>query len=649
MRKSQPKKTSAGGHQASHDSEQGTGRWDSAQVSRWVAVAVALLTFLVYGTALLNGFVNWDDDLYVYGNSHIRSLDRTFFAWACTDLSAGFWHPITWLSYAVDYALWGMNPLGYHLTAIILHALNTALVVALVIRLLDQSRGGEPVSWLRPFPEGRGVIVVAGVTGLLFGLHPLHVESVAWVSERKDLLCALFFLLSAFFYTDYVCRADGRPERPFWRTGTYLLSLGMFVLALASKTMAVSLPVVLLILDRFLFGRIKTKKDLLAMFVEKIPFITASLIISIVSISAQNSIGAMPMMASTSLDQRLLVACRSIAAYVVKMIVPLDLRPFYPYPKDVALLSPLYSASILFFLGVSVACFFGGSIRRALMPIWCYYLITLLPVLGIVQVGSYAMADRFTYLPGLGPFLLAGLAVAWGWERAGSSSTVKKTITVVVVGLVMVLSFLTHKQIAVWKSSIDLWNYVIERDPRNMPSAYLNRGVAFGDRNEFSHAIADFTTAISLDPRYADAYLNRGMAYVAGGDLDSAVKDYDAAITVKPDFADAYTNRGSVFLRKKEFDRAIVDYNRAIALQPGHSAAYLNRALAHKGKGEIDHAIHDYDTVLRYNPDLVNAYLGRGELHMNKGAIERAVADYQKACTLGSDIGCSKALFPLPL
>jgi len=625
---------------------------DPRCVSRRLAYGVALLTLLVYGMAIFNGFVNLDDDVYVYGNRHIQSLKPAFFRWAFSDLSAGFWHPLTWISYAVDYALWGLNPMGYHLTAIMLHALNTWLVVRLIVKLLKHPSATETASWLKPFPEGWGVFIAAGVTGLLFGLHPLHVESVAWVSERKDLLCALFFLLSITTYADFVRHSaesvSQQHVQPFWRKRKYLLSLGMFVCALASKTMAVSLPLVLLILDFYPFGRIKSSKDWNGMLLEKLPFVLASLIISVVSISAQHSIGALPLMASTTLDSRLLVAFHAIAAYLEKMLIPLDLMPVYPYPQEVRLLDPVYAIPLLFFFVISIAIARVTSRWRALLPVWLYYLVTLLPVLGIVQVGAYSMADRFTYLPSLGPFLLVGLLVAWAWSTVKNGAG-KNSIAAVGIILCLSLSILTLKQITVWRSSIDLWNYVIENEPRRILSAYLNRGVAFGDRREFDRAIADFTTLLSYDTRSVDAYLNRGMAHVAMAEYDKALADYDAAIAVKPEFADAYTNRGSVFLRKKDFDRAIADYDRAIALRPWLSAAYLNRALAHVEKGAVDLAIKDYDDALKSNPVLVNAYLKRGDLHMKKGSIERAVLDYQNACRLGSELGCRKALMPLSL
>lgn len=620
---------------------------------QWLAGGIAILTLLVYGVALLNGFVNLDDDVYVYGNTHIQSLQPAFISWAFTDLSAGFWHPLTWISYGVDFAIWGLNPFGYHLTAIFLHALNTYLVVRLMILLLEFRNAGEiPVAWLRPYPEGVGILIAAGITGVLFGLHPLHVESVAWVSERKDLLCALFFLLSVTAYVKYMYQLGDVPEYqpalPFWQNRCYLLSLGMFICALASKTMAVSLPIVLLILDRFRFGRIKTLNDLPGVLFEKVPLVLASLLISVVSISAQHSIGALPLMASTSLGTRLLVAFHAIAAYLEKMCIPFDLMPVYPYPQHVTFLDPVYLVPVLFFFGISLVAVRVASPWRAMPAIWFYYLITLLPVLGIVQVGTYSMADRFTYLPSIGPFLLVGMAFAWGWGTL-QNQLGRRSFAAVVIVLTLFLSILTVKQIVIWKSSINLWNYVIMKEPQRIQTAYLNRGVAFGDKRDFGRAIADFTTALSLDPRSVDAYLNRGMAHVATGQNDKALADYDAALTIKPDFADAYINRGSVFLRNRDFDRAIVEYDRAIALQPGLSAAYLNRALAHQGKGAVDRAIKDYDEALKIIPDFANAYLKRGDLHMKNGAIERAVADYQNACKRGSTLGCNKSLIPFSL
>ncbi len=615
--------------------------WDNG---RFVAGLVAVVTLLVYGTALVNGFVNWDDDFYVLNNPTIRSLNVAFFRWAFTDLSAGFWHPLTWLSYALDYGVWGLKPLGYHLTAIILHGLNSGIVVLLVKRILEAS---TPAS-----PDTVGISLAAGVTGLLFGIHPLHVESVAWVSERKDLLCGLFFLLSCLAYVDYRSPAIGAGEQRedgcFWRNKAYLLSLCLFLCALASKTMAVSLPVVLLILDRFLFNRLNSLRQLVHCLWEKLPFIAASFLISLVSISAQRSIGAMPMMTNSSLVTRVLVACRSFVLYLWKMLVPLDLLPYYPYPQDVKLLSPEYGGYVFIVLAIAGAVFLFNRSKKAVAPCWMYYSITLLPVLGLVQVGTYAMADRFTYLPSVAPLLLVGLLAAQLWQRGGSPMA-RRAVLVGFLAVFIILSWLTLKQIGTWKSSIVLWSHVIGREPARIPTAYLNRGVAYGDEKLFDKAIADFTTAISLDSAYVDAYLNRGLAHVAQGDFGAALGDYDGAVAIKPGFADAYVNRGNLFFRLKEYNRALPEYNRAISLQPELGAAYVNRAALHRATGSLDDAIADYGTVLRLNPEYAAAHIFRGELYLSTGKIDRAMTDFHLACQKGLADGCKRELFPFPV
>jgi tetratricopeptide (TPR) repeat protein len=256
------------------------------------------------------------------------------------------------------------------------------------------------------------------------------------------------------------------------------------------------------------------------------------------------------------------------------------------------------------------------------------------------------MADRFTYLPSLSPFMLLGLGGAIVLNKAAAGRALVNGALVGTVVLVAALSYATVKQITVWQSSISLWNYVIEKEPRRILNAYLNRGVAFGDRKEFDRAIEDFTTALGIDPQSGSHYLNRGMAYVSKGELDRAIADYDRALALNPRYVDAYVNRGSVWLRKKEFDRALADYDRALTLQPGFVPALINRGLVFREKGETGKAIEDYSRAISLSPE-ARVYLGRGDLYMKTGDVERAVKDYQKACDLGSKEGCSKAFFPV--
>ena len=244
----------------------------------YLGALVFVLTFVLYLPSLGHEFVEWDDSMYVFDNPHIRSFDLSFLKWAFTGFHAGNWHPLTWISHAVDYAIWGLNPLGHHLTNIVLHSVNTFAVVFLVMGLIravrERTSGDE--SWL----DEKMMLITAGVTGLLFGLHPLHVESVAWVAERKDLLCALFYMLSLMAYTKYA-QADsdetrGKEATLLFSDKRYLYSLGFFILALLSKPMAVSLPAVLVILDWYPFGRIHSLKSFWKSVINKLPFIAFS-------------------------------------------------------------------------------------------------------------------------------------------------------------------------------------------------------------------------------------------------------------------------------------------------------------------------------------------------------------------------------------
>ena len=313
----------------------------------YAAGAVSLMTFLVYLSALQNDFVGWDDGTYVVENPFIRSLNGALLKWAFLDFYASNWHPLTWISHALDYAVWGLNPLGHHLTNNILHAVNTFLVVLLVVKLMEAVRrrreavprpkiGRSTESPLTEEPyDVKGPLIAAATTGLLFGLHPIHVESVAWVAERKDLLCALFFLLSIMMYIRYITPPSPSYPKRGWRSrGSYFLSLAFFTLALLSKPMAVSLPFVLLVLDWYPFGRITSYKTFGTAFIGKMPFIALSLVSSILTVQAQKE--AIVPMELAPLSQRILVGVESLIGYLWKMILPVNLSPFYPYPKNLS-------------------------------------------------------------------------------------------------------------------------------------------------------------------------------------------------------------------------------------------------------------------------------------------------------------------------
>jgi tetratricopeptide (TPR) repeat protein len=478
------------------------------------------------------------------------------------------------------------------------------------------------------------------VTGLLFGLHPVHVESAAWVAERKDLLCALFFLLSLVMYTKY---ADGRhwtegkheTDRKFPFTDkNYLLTLAFFVLALLSKPMAVSLPVVLLVLDWYPFHRIYSGKTFRSALVEKMPLAAFALASSIVTILAQKAVGALIATQTIPLSSRVLVAAKSLIGYLLKMAFPYNLIPFYSYPgpSDISLYHLEYPLSIAVLIGITTACVALMKKQKLWLSSWGYYVVTLLPVLGIIQVGGQAMADRYTYLPSLGPFLVTGLGAAWISEKTDAlekrARIIKVLVAIAAIFMLVFLSYLTVKQIGIWGNSIKLWNYTIEKTQERDPVSYYSRALAYDEMGQFESAIEDYDKAIALNPSFTNAYNNRGLDFYEIGQLDRAIADFDHAISLNPAHAQAYYNRGLVFDKMGQLDKALADYDRAISLSPYDVDAYNNRGKVFSRIGQLDRAIADFDHALSLNPAYSEAYYNRSLAFQKSGQPDKAAQDF---------------------
>ena len=589
---------------------------------------VSLATFAVYLRSLGNGFVAWDDNVYVYDNSFIRSLSPEFFKKIFFSFPEGNWHPLTWMSHALDYAVWGLNPLGHHLTNVVLHSANTFLVVLLAMRLVSTAAefSGERAR--------RALLIAGGVTGLLFGLHPVHVESVAWVSERKDLLCGFFFLLSILGYLSYRAHSSHK---------SYALSLVFFGLALLSKPMAVTLPVVLLILDWYPLQRIRSFSTFRNACADKLPFLALSLVSSAATLMAQRAAGAIARPEILPLATRVLVAFKSLIAYLGKLLMPVNLLPYYSYPKDVSLLSLKYLFPVLAVAAITIGGIAEARRRPALISAWAYYVITLVPVLGIIQVGTQAMADRYTYLPSLGPFLLAGIASARGMDfagRTGKGKYLKAGLAGFGLMVFGALACMTFLQIGIWKDSVGLWTYVIDKDPGGSAYPYNNRGELYFARGRFDRSLADFDKAIEIAPSTAAFYNNRGIVYSGMGLREQAMADYDKAVSLSPDYAAAYYNRGILFLRTGRPGRAIEDFGRTIALNPSDAKAYNNRGIARDITGSPDRAIEDFDRAIGLDPGHASSYFNRGKSYLKTGNREPALSDFRKACSLGDEEGC---------
>jgi tetratricopeptide (TPR) repeat protein len=573
----------------------------------FAAFAVALVAFFFYLPAANGLFVNWDDGLYIAENPAMLSAKLRTLKWYLTAVVAANWHPLTMLSYAMDINLWGAPAArGFHLTNVFLHALNTGLVFLVSLKLFGLA--------LVARENDKKAFWGSAITALLFALHPLHVESVAWISERKDVLYSFFFLIGVGLYLRYV-----HGERPrLW----YALSLFAFILSLLSKPMAVTMPALLLILDYYPLKRLSLRSLL-----EKAPFFALSLASSITTVWAQKTGGALMGLEAFPLGTRVLVAFRAYAFYVYKTFLPTNLAPLYPYPKDIGAGSLEALGSIVFFMAASAAAIYLVKKSRLYLALWLYFVTALLPVIGIIQVGAQPAADRYMYLPGLALFMGASALFV-----KLSGGKVVQQAALASIAVIIIFGHLTVKQIGRWHDPLSLWSYAISVYP-DVPVAHNNLGDFFYHSGKYKEALPAFDKAIEIDPAYAKAHYNRGDARFKLGDLNGALADYSKAIELNPGFAEAYYNRGTTYGEFGEYKLAIADYDAAISLKPSHAKAYNNRANAYLRLGMAELAVADYTAALAGGPSAV--FLNnRGVAFMSLGDNKRAAADFVSAIKL---------------
>ncbi len=536
-------------------------------ISRLAIPLTAAITFLVYLRSLWSGFVNYDDLGYVVENPMIKALNRDFIVRAFTSEVMGNYHPLTMISYAVDFRIWGLNPAGYHLTNILLHAVNTFLVGALAVKLYNLASLEKE----RDFYPG---ILTGLAAALLFGLHPLHVESVAWVSERKDVLSGFFFILSALAYVRYA--------NPEWRRGSglyYALSLVLFALALLSKSMAVSLPFVLLILDFYPLARLGSWRTVY----EKLPFFTLCAASAVSTIWAQTKGRAL--LTHYPLSERLAVAARSYVFYIYKMVLPVNLIPYYPRPRHPFDYVFLLSISVL--SAITLWCLATVRRKKIYTAVWLYYIVTLLPVVGIVQAGYQMAANRYMYIPSIGPFILIGSVCGY----LSSRFTEGRAIVMLTLASAIALGILTFRQERFWKDSVALWTRELKYKPVTI--AYTGRGYAYYQEGRFDDAVRDYTAVIEGTRGMArdeieldEVYNKRGLAFEKAGDLDSAIADFNKAVRLNPGNVRALNNMGNAYKKAGSFDLAVSDFNAALAIEPGNAAILFNRGLAYDAAGD---------------------------------------------------------------
>jgi tetratricopeptide (TPR) repeat protein len=570
-------------------------------------LAVLLLTTVVFSNSIKNGFINtWDDDAYILDNHSIKDFSVQSIGSIFSTFYAANYHPFTTLSWALEYRLFGLNPLVYHITNLAFHLLNTILVFRLILLITRK-------------------IEVSTVVALFFAIHPLHVETVSFISQRKDVLYTCFYLASLISYVHYI-----KEDR---RSAFLIMSLLFFLSSLLSKSMAVTLPVLLLLIDYY-WKRPFTWKGAYP----KIPFFALSLVFGIIAILSQKAYGAIIDLPSFSFLERVFLVSYSFVFYILKLFAPFNLSAMYYYPTRTAggMLPLEYYVTPVVIILMVWGVFKTVSFRKELILGLGFYLITISLVLQIIPVGSAVVAERYTYVPYIGLFFIIGQFYSRVVTNGQYSKTIKPLLLFVLIAYTLFFSVTAWHRNKVWANSFTLWSDVIRKNPR-VTVAYYNRGVAKFNTKDYQGAIDDYSKAVQLKPDYAEAYNNRGESRVRLRDHQGALKDLDAAIALKPDYGHAYFNRANIKNRLKDYGGAIDDFNKTLSIKPYHTDAYFNRAYSRSRLQDYEGAIRDLSKVIELRPDNAVAYNNRGIARAILRDYKGAIDDFNKAIQLRPD------------
>ena len=613
-----------------------------------IPLVLALLTLAVFWQVSGHDFINLDDEQYVTQNPHVRGgLTAGNLTWALTATHASNWHPLTWLSHQLDVQFFGMDPSGHHLVSLFFHIANTLLLFFLLNRMTQ-------------------ALWQSAAVAFLFALHPLHVESVAWVAERKDVLSTFFLLLTLWAYFAYT-RGPGMVR---------MIPVAVFfALGLLSKPMLVTLPFILLLLDYWPLGRYRApekpalqplptpgiespgkkkkqkKKETgekppispqqkeasaaaivpWALVTEKIPLFALTILSSIVTFVAQQKGGAMSPLDDIPLLKRLGNALISYASYIVKTVFPQGLAVFYPYPADIAAWQVLGSAAL-----IGTMTFLVVRCRKQYPYAfvgWFWYLGTLVPVIGIVQVGMQAMADRYTYVPQIGLFI----AVAWGAGDLARRPSQGRKILATLTGVVFAsLTVVTWNQISHWRNSIALFEHALRVTEQNS-LAHLNLGVALNRAGKVTESAEHYLEALRINPNSSGGHFNLANYYVSTGRKDEALNHYREAVRINPRYANAYNNLGLLMMSERRAEEAIPYYSRAIELEPSNAGMRYNYGIALAAAGRLPEAIEQFNSALEGRPNYPEAHNYLGMALMMRGNREEAIRHFRQALWLKPD------------
>ncbi len=559
-------------------------QWNSRRRQALMALVLAAVTLGVFGRTLWHDFVNFDDRAYVIQNRHVRQgLSLESVRWALTAVVVSNWHPLTMLSHMADWQCFGAWAGGHHLSSVLMHC---ASVVLLSI-LLERWTGAM---WRS-----------AAVAGI-FAWHPLHVESVAWIAERKDVLSALMGFVALWSYTSYV-------RAPTWRR--YVVVCVVLALSLLSKPMLVTLPALMLLLDYWPLGRTGTIDDHLGLprrssrqlVFEKLPLVALAAASAAVTLTVQQTAGAVRALETIPLGNRVANAIDTYIKYIAQTLVPTRLAVFYPHPmENIARLDVAAGAIGLVAVSVFVV---RAARRRPYLPVgWFWYLGTLVPVIGLVQVGDQARADRYTYFP------LVGLAIAlvwWAGDAVAAHAHARRATAIGATAILGALAYLAWQQVGVWRNSGTLFAHAVAVTTRNR-TAHYNLGLHLAELGHTPEAIEQYQAALAVDEKSAAAHNNLGLAYLRMGDAAQAAVHHRRAIELEHDNAAAHNNLGLALMRLEDVEGAIAAYRAALALGPRNPQAQYNIAVALGLRGQSDEAVDHLRAAVEIYPDFVAAH-----------------------------------------
>jgi tetratricopeptide (TPR) repeat protein len=637
---------------------------DGKGVVPGVCLLLAIAVFLVFGQTLRYGFINYDDNVYVYQNPQVaQGLTLHGIGWAFTHTTSNLYHPLTMMSLMLDAQAYGLKAGGYHLTNILLHGV-TAILLFLVLRRMMGLRSNKSIGATTPQVGLRsnksigattpqvglrtdksagatatqaGVLWPSAFVAAVFAIHPLRVESVAWVTERKDMLSGLFFMLTLGAYVRYAqkrSKVESRESRvqavpaldPRPWTLDYCLTLLFFTLGLLSKPTLVTLPFVLLLLDYWPLNRFgPSTRTVLRRVFEKFPLLLLAAASSIITFLLQRNSGTLAVLEKQSLTLRLENALVNYATYIYKMLWPENLAALYPYRAGTPAWEIVAAGGLLLFVTVLVVAF----ARRFpyLVTGWFWYLGMLVPMIGIVQAGFVTRADRFTYLPQIGLYLI----MAWTIKDLTASWRYRRQILgVAAASVIAALMVCAWKQTSYWRDSKSLWIHTLACTPDNAV-AHLNLGLALGTEGRLDEAIEHFQRASEISPNHPQAYNNLGNVLVWKGRPEDAIANFARAIQIQPDYAEAHNNLANMLAKKGQFAEAIAHYQKAIQLNPDYADAHYNLGIVLVRQKQSAEATRQFQLALQINPDNAGAHYNLGVVFGLQGDLGKAVEQYRKA------------------